>query len=441
VLITAYHYDREFSMESRLSWHRAQQAASEYDVAVICARIDESQMCRATNPSEDLVLPVEVVHLPLNALERALMKTRITYYAGYRHWHRRVFELASRLHAQGPFALVHHVSFCGFREPSEGWQLDVPFVWGPVGGTPMFPTQFLGELDPMGVLRELGRNFLNGRQLRSNRRVQAAVNSAASVLAANRQVARELGNAFGTSPAVQLETGIAPMKFSPRPRRDPSVPLKILWPGRLRSWKALPLLLKALAMLPKEASYTLRVLGQGPCRRRWQRLAQRLGIAQCVEWVGWPTYSDQLPHYEWADAVAFTSLRDTSGTGLLEALAAGAPIIGVDHQGAADIMTDACAIRVPVTTAQATIEGFRDAVLRLSNDAELLERLSQGARERAQDFLWERQWAQTREIYRSVTDPACCTAASRSRTPVSASPVICRQAVHSSSLAPQKASC
>jgi glycosyltransferase involved in cell wall biosynthesis len=144
------------------------------------------------------------------------------------------------------------------------------------------------------------------------------------------------------------------------------------------------------------------VLGEGPSQRRWQRLARKLGVAPRVEWVGWPVYGGQLPHYDWADVFAFTSLRDTSGTGLLEALAAGAPIIGVDHQGAADIMTEHCAIRVPVTTPVATIAGFRAAVLQLSSDGALLEQLSHGALQRAADFHWEKHWQFMRRVYQQA---------------------------------------
>src|SRR5215213_2217352 len=116
LLITAYHYDRAYSMESRLSWQRAQHAAAEYDVTVISARPQTS------SPAADSgQRPVRVVPLRLNRLERMLMSVPGTYYLGYRLWHGRVFRLAQRLHAARPFALVHHVSFCGYREPSNGW--------------------------------------------------------------------------------------------------------------------------------------------------------------------------------------------------------------------------------------------------------------------------------------------------------------------------------
>jgi len=442
LLITAYHYDRYFSMESRLSWHRAHQAASEYEVTVICARDEETLAAPSTGENGRAVRPVEIVRLAIDLAERSLMATRATYYAGYRRWLRRAGRLAAKMHTERPFALVHHVSFCGFREPSEGWRLGAPFIWGPLGGTPMFPRAFLGQLDATGAAREVVRNFFNRRQLTSNRRVQRAWNAAAAVLAANREVARDLRAAFGEPAAVQLETGIEAVRSTPRPRRDPGQPLKIIWPGRLRSWKALPLLLHAVAKAPNRDAFTLRVLGEGPCRGRWERLARRLGLGAHVEWVGWPEYPGQLEHYEWADVMAFTSLRDTSGTGLLEALAGGAPIVGVDHQGAADVMTDECAIRIPVTTPESTIAAFRAALVRLAGDGELLHQLSQGAMERAREFSWARQWEQTREIYRAAEGrSASATPRASIAEAASTDRRVRRLPAHSEVQAARKASC
>jgi glycosyltransferase involved in cell wall biosynthesis len=407
LLMTAYHYDRAHSMESRLSWQRAQHAASEFDVTVICARGDTHRPRDAEGqPVNDD--PVDVLELPINRFERALMSGTATYYLGYRLWHRRVLRLAAEQHARRPFALVHHVSFCGYREPGCCWRLGVPFVWGPVGGTRPFPLRFLRELDFRGGVRELLRNVANDCQLRFARHWKRALRAAESVMAANEEVADDVARHGGVRPRVMLETGVGEVRRTPRPPRDPREPLKVLWSGRLRSWKGLPLLLRALAALPVDCRYTLRVLGQGMSQERWERLAERLGIDGNIEWAGWPGYREQLPHYDWADVFAFTSLRDTSGTGLLEALAAGAPIVGIDHQGVADVMSDNCAMRVPATSAAAATAGFRDAIARLAGDPHELARLSRGALLRAADYQWDRQWDVMREIYNQAlaTAPA-----------------------------------
>jgi glycosyltransferase involved in cell wall biosynthesis len=121
-----------------------------------------------------------------------------------------------------------------------------------------------------------------------------------------------------------------------------------------------------------------------------------------IRWSGWPPYEQTLIHYRWADVFAFTSLRDTSGTGLLESLAMGAPIVGMDHQGARDVMTDDCAIRIPVESPRETIHSFRSAFTRLARHQELHHRLSCGALERARDFYWDRHGERMAMVYRRV---------------------------------------
>lgn len=129
-------------------------------------------------------------------------------------------------------------------------------------------------------------------------------------------------------------------------------------------------------------------------------------IAEHVQWIGWPSYTKGLRQYSWADAFAFTSLRDTSGTGLLESLAAGTPIIGVDHQGARDIMSPLCSIPVSVDSPTVAVEGFKGAITRLAGDPVLWRRLSEGAVNRSHHFSWERLSAEIDSAYQAALNPA-----------------------------------
>ncbi len=385
VLLLAYRVDREFSMESRLAWFRACQCAEQFNTTVICA---QSNLSSKSDSKED-VSAFRIVQIPHRWIERCLTKLPGGFSLAYRLWHGRVYRQVQKLHAADPFSLVHQVSYCGFREPGDCWRLGVPFVWGPVGGTQNFPTRFLGTLEWSGAIKELFRNIVNTCQKRLSRRVRRAL-SLATVFAANQEVRDELHIMGGESPRVQLETGVT-VGVEPTPaQRDPTKPLRILWSGRLESWKGLPLLFDALSELPRHVNFELRVVGAGRCERRWRRLANRLGIDDRVQWVGWPGYELRMPHYRWADVFVFTSLRDTSGTGLLESLACGVPIVGLNHQGARDIMTKDCAVRIPVGSPKQVVQDIRCAVESLAADSKRLHSMSQSATERAKFFDWNR---------------------------------------------------
>ena len=55
--------------------------------------------------------------------------------------------------------------------------------------------------------------------------------------------------------------------------------------------------------------------------------------------MGWLPHQEAIAQYAWADAFVFSSLRDTTGTVVVEALAAGLPVICLDHQGVHDVVT------------------------------------------------------------------------------------------------------
>lgn len=410
VLHVAFACHPHQSMETRIGWNRAVHAARQHEVTVLHGSPENESLLASEAARLGLGDRLRFVAIDRCWMSRLFNRTATTYYLGYRFWHACALQKARELHAEQPFDLVHQTTYCGFREPGDGWRLGVPFVWGPVGGTQAFPTAYLTQLGPRGAWIELCRNVINAWQLRFSGRVRRATREAAVLVAATQKAADDIERTSGRRAPVQLETGLGTPAGPPREPRHADEPFKILWAGRLRAWKTLPLLLKALPLLPTDVDWRLRVLGVGACKSEWLRLAKRLEIEDRIEWAGWPTYQETLPHYAWADAFAFTSMRDTSGTGLLESLAAGTPIVGVDHQGAADIMTPECAVPVPVGAPHDTINGFATALTTLARDPSLWQSLSDGARREAEHHAWENQADELldwyAEAHRTATQPA-----------------------------------
>ena len=395
ILLVAHSFDVDYSMESRLSWFRAMNAARNYDVTVLCAEPFANVRCDV-----DPALPgVQVVAVPHSMLEKRFMNSTVGFYFAYRIWHRRVLKVARQLHARRTFSLVHQVSYCGYREPGYCWQLGVPFVWGPIGGTQNVPWRFLSQFDLLSAAKEACRSIANTIQLRMGRRVGQALRAASTVFVANQEVRASFNQTRGVELPYQLETGVERIADEPKPLRDPRQPLRILWAGRLEQWKALPLLLRAFANLPNDCRAELRVVGSGSQEHRWKQQAKRLGIDERIEWIPLPDCSAREQHYQWADVFAFTSLRDTSGTGLLESLAAGTPIVGLNHQGARDIMSEDCAMTIPVENPRQVIAALQAALVQLSTDRVMLRKLSAGALLRAQKYHWEALNTEMNEAY------------------------------------------
>jgi glycosyltransferase involved in cell wall biosynthesis len=387
--------------ESAAGWGRAVESAKKNETWVICGHWDQPDIARYLNEHGEIP-GLHFSFVKKSRVEELLKLGRPLYelhYLPYNLWHRRAFKLAARLHRELKFDLIHQVCIIGFREPGYLWKLDAPFIWGPVGGTQNYPGQFLKAAGFLGTLKEGCRSIINVLQFRFSPRVRQALKRSAVLIAANAAIQKDFERVHGIKPPVLLEIGIN--NVAPRPAKitAPHNPVRILWSGQFKHHKALHLLLQALSLMPADFHYDLKILGDGPLKKRWQALARRLGIEAHCQWPGWIPHELALKEYGWADVFVITSLRDVNPNVVLEALGAGLPIICLDHQGVGDIVTDACGIKIPVTTPEEVIAKLRDHLVSLTSDQVRLASLSRGALKRAGQFLWSGNGNQMARIY------------------------------------------
>ena len=113
----------------------------------------------------------------------------------------------------------------------------------------------------------------------------------------------------------------------------------VLAAGRLAREKNLELSLEAFARLDDPAA-RLVLVGAGLHRKSLERTALRLGIAGRTIFAG-EFAREALPDiYASADALLFTSSSETQGLVLVEALAAGTPVLAVDTPQTRDVLGD-----------------------------------------------------------------------------------------------------
>ena len=408
VLQLSYACSPEKGSEPSVGWNRAVQAAQYSDVWVICEGNEFAEVIRR---HQAVCGPVPGLHfkfVPKTPFEESLSRLPGLYYLGYNLWHRRAFHLAQSLHRSSPFDLVHQVNMCGFREPGYLWKLEAPFLWGPVGGTQNYPWRFLTQADWLGGIGEVARSLSNEIQLQFSPRVRRAADRAALVMTANSTNQRDFERARIATPVQMLETGLPAVSSELPAERDQSAPLKILWVGEFRTWKALPLLLRALGRCRSKLSFQLRIVGAGQLEKSWRREAERQEIADRCAWLGWRPRREVRDQYDWADVLSFTSLRDTSGNVVLEAMAAGVPVICLDHQGVRDLVTSDCGVKIPVSHPRQVVDDIQQSLLRLARQPSKHRALRSGALKRAEHFLWSRQGDRMRQIYQDVLGDGFC---------------------------------
>ena len=400
VLLLAYACSPYGGSEVAVGWNRAMQTREYFDTWVICGRREFEADIKRFVRQNGQIPGIHFYFLSRTRFEKWLWKLPMGFYAGYRSWQKRAYRLAVHLHAKYHFDIVHQVTWTGFREPGYLWKFDVPFVWGPVGGTQNLPWRFLPRCGLIGALKEGSRTIVNRLQLRFSSRVRQAAKKAQALLTGNSTGLRDFRDAHNANPVLLLETGVRTTKEKTSINLEGV--LKILWSGEFKHHKALHLLLHALSRLAHNYQYELQILGRGPLEKEWRTLSKRLGIEARCKWIGWLPYEEALQRYARADVLVFTSLRDTSGNVVLEALSCGTPVICFDHQGVGDIVTPYCGIKVAIATPQQAIADLSVAIRALIHDRIRLRELSRGATERAKDFLWSSNGAQVAAIYDQI---------------------------------------
>ena len=92
-----------------------------------------------------------------------------------------------------------------------------------------------------------------------------------------------------------------------------------------------------------------------------------------------------------ADIFLFTSIRDSFGTVVLEAMTHGLPVVALDIHGVAARVPDGAAIKVPAQSRAATAAALADALHRLAADPELRYQLGVAAWDYAATQMWSRR--------------------------------------------------
>jgi glycosyltransferase involved in cell wall biosynthesis len=115
-----------------------------------------------------------------------------------------------------------------------------------------------------------------------------------------------------------------------------------------------------------------------------------LGITEWVRWPGWAEQEDLAGLYAMAEALLLPSLFESFGLPVLEAMAAGCPVLTSDRYGTKEL-AEGAAVLVDPESVDVIAAGLRQVL----DDSGLRERLIAAGRERSGGFQWSRCAAET----------------------------------------------
>ena len=146
-----------------------------------------------------------------------------------------------------------------------------------------------------------------------------------------------------------LPTGLDESGFEINPERSGKIREQYLKGGsawlfattaRLEKEKNLEFLLKGAAQLKKRSGggFRIMIIGDGTERKNLERMAKELNIEEQIIFTGKLPNSEVRHYLHAADGFLFASKSETQGIVLLEAMAAGCPVVAVRASGVVDVV-------------------------------------------------------------------------------------------------------
>ena len=175
----------------------------------------------------------------------------------------------------------------------------------------------------------------------------------------------------------------------------PSTAKLLLFAGRLAKEKNLPFLFDAFTSVRSKFpdTYLLLVAG-GPMRKKLEKIAPKNVI-----FAGEVKYPEILDYYAASDLFVFSSLSETQGLVLVEAMASGIPQVAVNAEGVSDVVRDG---KTGYLT-QLSIEAFSSKVIGLLGDRELWNSMSKASKDLVRTEYSKEAFARKIElIYKNV---------------------------------------
>ena len=395
ILLSAYSCGPDRGSEPGLGWHWAvETAAAGHETWVVTSTNLQSSIDAAVAR-----MPARHnLHFVYHRIPNLLLAANRWLPLGhimYRYWQVSASGLVKRLHAEQGFDRLQHVTFVTIRHPSPLAGLGAPFIFGPVSGGERVPWRLRKGFGFRGWATELTRDLFD-ILVRIDPSVRRTLRLADRIYVTSSQTIRIVPAAMRDKVRVMLAIGAdkpppAGEERLPSRLTAPAGAVRFLFIARLLHWKGMHLGLPAFAaFLAQGGTARLTIVGAGPAERRWRRLADRLDVADRVDWIPWQPRERIFDIISEHDAFLFPSMRDSGGMVVLEALSFGLPVICLDLGGPGTVVDESCGrvIGVAGRGRAQIVRALTGAIAEIAADPDLRALLSQGARKKAAEFEW-----------------------------------------------------
>jgi glycosyltransferase involved in cell wall biosynthesis len=386
-----------------LGWNLVKQLGRFHQVAVLTATPNRANIESALSREPLPTVQFHYFDLPSWMTFLRGVQGGIQMYAYL--WQVKAYFVARRLHREHSFDVFHHITYANdWMASFIGALLPVPYIRGPGGGAHRTPRELLAEYSIGGRIFE--RLRAAGQWIfRHDPFFVAGQRRARGLLVCNREALEAVPRKWRAKTSLFPVNGVSADDL----RRFPldlgrNGTFRVLTAGKLLRIKGNALALRAFRQFAaRHSDAELVIVGDGPELSALRRLAGDLEQTHQVRFEDWMTHEKLLSQMCASDVFLFPSLRDGGGAVVVEAMAAGKPVVCLDLAGPGLHVTPECGMKITPSSPEGTVLEMAATLERLYQNKELRARMGQAARKRGEEhYHWDRLGEHLQEIYQKA---------------------------------------
>lgn len=381
ILVSAYGCEPFRGSEAGVGWNWILQMARHNEMYVIARKNDKNKI--EDNIPEEYKNVLHFYYYDTHPVLMKLKKREKGLYLYYWLWQIGIISLVKKIIKKEHPDYTMHLTFGSLWMPTFLPFFKVPFIWGPLGGADGVPKAYLKEL-PFKQRVVQSMRYILIKTAPINPLVYFPSKAAVAIIGRTQNNVEAIPQRYRKKCHVILETAMENGNLlNERKSIQEKGCVEIISTGRLVPFKNIRMAIEVLKRIRDDGySFHYTIVGKGPEKKQIEEMVKNYHLAENIKLVGEVPRETVMEYLKMADMYLFPSLREGGSWALMEAMAAGLPVVCFDWTGTGVITDDLCANRIKPTSMKQDVDCFADAVEDLINNPEKRVAYGVHARER-----------------------------------------------------------
>ncbi|MDY3959068.1 glycosyltransferase family 4 protein [Romboutsia timonensis] len=400
ILVSAYACEPNKGSEPAVGWNWTKNLSQRHKVFVITRENNKKNIESVFN-NENIQFYYYDLPKIFKKLKAKTGFTLIYYYL----WQLGAYKIAKEISRKEKIDLAHHVTFANFKIFSYLAFLNMPFVYGPVGGGERAPKAMYRRFSVKHRLKEIARD-LDIYISRFNILTLYTWYKADKILVTTEETLSKIPKKFRAKAEVAQTIGIEENFINSlcQNEAENNKEIEIGYVGNLLEWKGIDILIDSFNIYLKEynESAILTIVGDGPGKLNIIKKIKNYGIEKNINFVGKVNRIETIDLYKRFNTFVFPSLHDSGGMVVLEAMACSVPVIVLNLGGPGNNVKYGCGVKVDFTNYENVINEIAFNINKLNSDSGFRNEIIYNSQKHIRKFLWNKKVNDIEKIYIEV---------------------------------------